>query len=337
VALAPTGASAQADFYKGKTIELVISTSGGIDANARMVARHLVNHIPGHPTIVPRNMPGAGHIRAANYVFSQAPQDGTVIGTFIPAFVLAQVLDRSKGITFNAANFNWLASTSSKNSTVYTWHTSGIRTLEDAMKRPVLMGATGVGSYTVIYPTIMNSLLGTKFKLVMGYKSGTEVGLAMQRGEVEGRAGNNFNSLKVENGQWLKDGKINLIAQIGLDRDPEFPNVPLIADYAKSDQDRQILQLFSADVMIGRPFATSPNVPPERVALLRKAFDDLMQDPAYLAESKATGLDVTPVSGKAVQKLVADIVNTPENVLAKARLAMEPKDTIERTGSAGQQ
>src|SRR5438477_11380988 len=162
----PSPVAAQADFYKGKSIDLVISTGvgGGLDANARVVARHLANHIPGAPAIVPKNMPGAGHIRAANYVYSQAPKDGTAIATFIPIFVMAQVLERSKGIQFDAANFQWLASTSSSNSTVYVWHTSGIASVGEASKRPVLMGATGVGSYTMIYPTVMNSLLGTKFK-----------------------------------------------------------------------------------------------------------------------------------------------------------------------------
>src|SRR6185295_15891009 len=158
----PCGAAAQGDFYKGKTVELIISTGvgGGLDANARVVARHLASHIPGQPTIVPKNMPGAGHIRAANYVYSQAPKDGTTIATFIPIFVLAQVLERSKGIQFDAANFNWLASTSSSNSTVYVWHTSGIKSVEEATKRTVVMGGTGAGSYTVIYPTVMNSLIG---------------------------------------------------------------------------------------------------------------------------------------------------------------------------------
>src|SRR3954470_13447080 len=153
--LAPITAAAQTDFYKGKTVELIISTGagGGLDTNGRIVARHLAKHIPGEPIIVPKNMPGAGHIRAASYVFSQAPKDGTTIATFIPIFVMAQVLERSKGIQFDAANFNWLASTSSSNSTVYTWSKSGITTVADATKRPVLMGGTGVGSYTVIYPT----------------------------------------------------------------------------------------------------------------------------------------------------------------------------------------
>jgi tripartite-type tricarboxylate transporter receptor subunit TctC len=330
--LAPAPAAAQADFYKGKTMDLVISTGvgGGLDANARVVARHLADHIPGNPTIVPRNMPGAGHIRAANYVFSQAPKDGTVIATFIPVFVMAQVLDRSKSIQFDPANFNWLASTSSSNTTVYVWHTSGVKSLTDATRREVLMGGTGTGSYTIIYPTVMNSLLGTRFKLVTGYQSTAEIGLAMERGEVQGRAGNNFNSLKAENAELLKTGKIVLITQIGLERDPEFPDLPLMTDFAKSDEDRQVLKLFSTDVVIGRPFVTSPGVPTERVALLRKAFDEMMTDPAYLEDSKKAALDVTPVAGAKVQAIVADLVHTPAEIVAKAKLAMEPSNTVER-------
>src|SRR5262249_86980 len=329
--IAPGGAVAQ-DFYRGKTIELIISTGvgGGLDANARVVARHLVNHIPGQPTIVPKNMPGAGHIRAANYVFAQAPKDGTTIATFIPVFVMAQVLERSRSIQFNPAEFNWLASTSSSNSTVYVWHTSGIKSVEDATKRTVLMGGTGVGSYTIIYPTVMNSVIGTRFKPVTGYQSAAEVGLALERGEIEGRAGNNFNSLKAENGEWLRSGKIVLIAQVGLTRDPEFPNVPLMTDFAKTDSDRQILRLFSTDVVIGRPFVTSPGVPTERVALLRRAFDAMMKDPAYIEDSKKAGLDVSPTDGATIQKVVTELVNTPDDVVAKAKLAMEPKDITER-------
>ncbi|HEY4405810.1 MAG TPA: tripartite tricarboxylate transporter substrate-binding protein [Xanthobacteraceae bacterium] len=331
-ALAPAPAAAQVDFYKGKTIDLVISTGvgGGLDANARVVARHLADHIPGNPTIVPRNMPGAGHIRAANFVFSQAPKDGTVIATFIPVFVLAQVLDRSKGIQFDPANFNWLASTSSSNTTVYTWHTANVRSVADATKRDVLMGGTGVGSYTIIYPSIMNSVLGTRFKLVTGYQSTAEIGLAMERGEVEGRAGNNFNSLKAESAEWLKSGKIVLISQIGLERDAEYPDLPLLTDMAKSDEDRQVLKLFSTDVVIGRPFVTSPGVPAERVALLRKAFDEMMKDPAYLEDSSKAALDVTPVAGAKIQAMVADLVHTPADIVNRAKLAMEPKNVVER-------
>jgi len=336
VATAPSPAlaqaDAQADFYKGRTIELIVSTGvgGGLDANARVVARHLVNHIPGAPTIVVKNMPGAGHIRAANYVFTQAAKDGSTIATFIPVFVMAQVLERSRSIQFNPAQFNWLASTSSSNSTVYVWHTSGITSVEDATRRTVVMGGTGAGSYTIIYPTVMNSLLGTRFKLVTGYQSTAEVGLAMERGEIEGRAGNNLNSLKAENGEWLRTGKINLIAQVGLQRDAEFPQVPLLTDFAKNEEDRRILRLFSTDVAIGRPFVTSPGVSAGRVALLRRAFDEMMRDPAYVEDSLRAGLDVSATDGAMIQSIVADLVGTPDDIVAKAKLAMEPKDLTDR-------
>jgi tripartite-type tricarboxylate transporter receptor subunit TctC len=330
--LAPITTAAQTDFYKGKTVELIISTGagGGLDTNGRIVARHLAKHIPGEPIIVPKNMPGAGHIRAANYVFSQAPKDGTTIGTFIPIFVMAQVLERSKSIQFNPANFEWLVSTSSSNSTVYVWSATGVKTIEDAMRRQVIMGATGVGSYTMIYPTIMNSVLGTKFKIVSGYQSTTDIGLALERGEIEGRAGNNFNSLKSEHPEWLSGGKINLLAQVGLDRDPEFPNVPLITELTKSDDAREILKFFSTDIVIGRPFVTSPGVPAERVSILRKAFDEMLKDPSYLEDSSKAGIDISPVGGARIQKIVADFMNTPADVVAKAKLAMEPKDITER-------
>jgi tripartite-type tricarboxylate transporter receptor subunit TctC len=329
----PLPAAAQVDFYKGKTIDLVISTGvgGGLDANARLVARHLADHIPGNPTIVPRNMPGAGHIRAANFVFSQAPKDGTVIATFVPVFVTAQVLDRSKSIQFDPAGFNWLASTSSSNATIYTWYLSGVRSVADATKRDVLMGATGAGSYTIIYPTVMNSVLGTHFKLVTGYQSTAEIGLAMERGEVEGRAGNNFNSLKAENPEWLASGKIVLLTQVGLEHDRDYPDVPLLTDLAKSEEDRQVLQLFSADVVLGRPFVTAPGVPAERVALLRKAFDEMMMDPAFLEDAGKASLDVTPVAGTKLQAIVADLVHTPADIVAKAKLAMEPKNLVEKS------
>ena len=325
-------AAAQADFYKGRTVELIISTGagGGLDTNGRLVARHLGNHIPGNPTVVAKNMPGAGHIRAANYVFAQAPKDGTTIATFIPIFVMAQVLERSKSIQFNPANFEWLVSTSSSNSTIYVWHTMGVKTLNEAMEKEVLMGGTGVGSYNVIYPTVTNSVLGTKFKIVMGYPSTTEIAIAMERGEVQGRAGNNFNSLTSEHGEWLRTGKINLLAQVGFERDREFPTVPLLTEFAKTEEARQILRFFSTDIVIGRPFVTSPGTPPDRVAMLRRAFDSLLKDPAFLDGSKKAGIDISPVEGLRIQKIVADFMNTPLDIVTKAKAAMEPRNATER-------
>ncbi|HXF52664.1 MAG TPA: tripartite tricarboxylate transporter substrate-binding protein [Hyphomicrobiaceae bacterium] len=326
------GGAFAADFYKDKTVELIISTGvgGGLDTNARIVARHLAKHIPGSPTIVAKNMPGAGHVRAANYIYNQAPQDGTVIGTLIPAFVMAQVLKRSDSIQFDAAKFNWLASTSASNSTVYVWKATGVRTIEDVKKRETLMGGTGAGSYTSLYPLILNHVIGTKFKVIAGYNSTAEIRLAMERGEVEGRAGNNINSLLAENADWLKDDKIVLLAQVGLERDPHFTDVPLMTEFARTDEERAILRLFSADVVIGRPFLTAPGVPTERVALLRKAFVDMAKDPAYLKESQAAGLDVALVEGARVQKTVEELVATPGEIVEKAKLAIDTKGLAEK-------
>jgi tripartite-type tricarboxylate transporter receptor subunit TctC len=205
-----------------------------------------------------------------------------------------------------------------------------VKTLQDAMGREVLMGGTGVGSYTVIYPTVTNSVLGTRFKIVMGYASTTDIAIALERGEVQGRAGNNFNSLTSEHGEWLKTGKINLLAQVGLERDPDFASVPLLTEFAKSGETRQVLQFFSTDIVIGRPFVTSPRVPADRVALLRQAFDKMLKDPTFLADSKKAGIDISPVAGEKVQKIVADFINTPTAVIAKAKAAMQPRDVTER-------
>lgn len=338
--LAPSGETAQAaeaaDFYKGKTIDLIISTGpgGGLDRNARLVARHLPNHIPGRPTIVAKNMPGAGHLRAANFLHAQAAKDGTVIGTVIPGFLMSQVLEGA-GVKFDASKFNWLGSTSYSNQTVYVWKNSKVTSVEEARTREVVMGATGAGSYAALYPTVMNNVLGTRFKIIAGYKSSAEVNLAMERGEVEGRAGNNWNSLKSENGDWLKDGSIRLITQIGLGRDPELGDVPLLTDFAKTDEERELLRFFSSDIVLGRPFLAPPDVPADIVAVLRKAFSDMMADPAFLKESADAGLDVNPVDGAMVQKVVHDIVHTPAATVAKAKLAMNPKDVVGGSKSSG--
>lgn len=336
IALSGT-AAAQSDFYKGKTIELIISTGvgGGLDTNARTVARHLSKYIPGNPTIIAKNMPGAGHVRAANYIYNQAPKDGTTIGTLIPAFIMAQVLNRTDAIQFDAAKMQWLASTSASNSTVYVSKSAGVNTVDEAKKKAVVMGGTGAGSYTTLYPIVMNHVIGTQFKIVSGYTSTAEIGLAMERGEVQGRAGNNFNSLKSENPELLRDNKISILTQVGLERDPEFKSVPLLTDFARNDEERQILKLFSADVVIGRPFMTTPGVPADRVAILRKAFADVTKDPDFLAECAKANIDVQLVEGEKVQKIVEELVGTPSDIVAKAKLAMEPKNMVQKPKADG--
>ena len=323
------------EFFAGKTISLIISTGpgGGLDSNARIIAKHLANHIPGKPAIVPMNMPGAGALRAANHLYNVAPKDGTVLGTLIPAFVLAQVVD-GRGIQYDAAKFQWLGSTSSSNDSIYAWSASGIRSIDDAFKRQVVMGGTGVGSYSTIYPTVLNNVLGTKFKIIAGYQNTGGINIAMQRGEIEGRAGNNLSTIRATTPDWLRDEIITLLVQVGLKRDPEFPDVPLMTDLAKTDRQREVLRLFSTDIVIGRALLAPPGIPPERLDLLRQAFDAMLVDPAFLQDEAAARLDVQPVRGTAVQKIVEDMVNTPPAVVAAGRAAMAPRDVIER-GTSG--
>jgi tripartite-type tricarboxylate transporter receptor subunit TctC len=320
-----TGTAAAADvgdFYKDKTVSLIISTGsgGGYDTTARAVARHLPKHLPGSPTIVPRNMPGAGNVVAANYVYNVAARDGLTIATFAQSVFLLQPL-KTPGIKFDASKFYYLGSATVDNSTIYAWHTAGVKSIDDVFKKELLLGATGVGSGTTVYPVLKNNLLGTKFKLVAGYKATPQVDLAMASGEVEGRAGNNFQSLKAHHPDWLAEKKVIILLQIGLERDPEYPDIPLLTDLARNDEERQILTLYSAPIAIGRPFLTTPDVPPERARALRAAFAATMADPEFLAEGKRLKLDINPVSGARLTEIVVNLINTPPDVVEKAKKA----------------
>jgi tripartite-type tricarboxylate transporter receptor subunit TctC len=312
------------DFYKGKTVDILVSSGvgGGQDANARLIARHWPKHIAGAPAMVVKNMPGAGHLRATNFLANQAAKDGTVVAALVPSIVLSQVLQTSKGIQFDSAQFNWIGASAANNSTFYVWSTSPVKRMEDAKIHETLMGATGAGSYTMIYPAIMNAIVGTKFKIVAGYKSTNEVNLALERGEVQGRAGNNFNSLKMENADWLKNGRIRLIAQVGLERDPEFPDLPLMMEFGRTADDRALLRLFSADIAVGRPFLTTPGVPAERVELLRRSFLETMKDKAFLKDANDANVEVAPVPGTRLQEIVQEIVATPPDIVLRAREAL---------------
>jgi tripartite-type tricarboxylate transporter receptor subunit TctC len=321
---------AQQEFYRNRTVDLIVSTGAGgaLDTNARLLAKYWAKHIPGNPTIVVQNMPGAGHVRAANYLANEAPRDGSVIGSIEPAFLLAEVLKTSNAIKFNAADFNWLGSSASNNSTIYVWSTAPVQTMQDVEKTPVLMGATGAGSYTVIYPTILNAVVGTKFKIVAGYPDTRQINLAMQSGEVQGRAGNNLNSIKAENPQWLPEKKIRILAQVGLERDPEFKNIPLMLEFGKTPEDRTELRLFSADIAVGRPYLAPPGVPKDRVNTLRRSFDETMKDPEFLKATAAAGVNVAPSTGEKLQNIVAQIVATPPDIVARARAAMELANNV---------
>jgi hypothetical protein len=261
MAYAPAGVNAQGsveEFYKGKTISLVIgySAGGGYDTYARLVARFMGDHIPGKPQIVPRNMPGASSRVAVAYVYSVAPKDGTVLGTGDQSLALAQAMGEK--LQFDVSKLIYIGNPSAENNTTVTWHTSGVKTIEDARKQEVPMGATG-RSPSSQYPRVMNAVLGTRFKIILGYPGGNEINLAMERGEVAGRGSNNWASWKATRAEWLRDKKINILVQVGLTKAPDLPDVPLLMDLATNEEDRAVLRLLSSPAAVGRPIFTTPD------------------------------------------------------------------------------
>jgi tripartite-type tricarboxylate transporter receptor subunit TctC len=322
-------ADAVGDFYNGKSIRLIISTGagGGQDQTARIVGRHWTNHIPGNPTFVPTNMPGGGHLLATNHLYNVAPKDGTAVGAIIPSIVMHQVLGR-KGVQYDAAKFQWIGSSTLSNSMVFVWHTAGVKTIEDAKAKSIIMGGTGAASNSVRYPAMLNNVLGTKFRVIMGYRSTNQADLAMERGEVQGRAGATFNTMLATQGEWIKTGKINILAQIGPAKEPGFENIPLVTELAKDKASRDVLQVFCDDIGLGRPFMVAPGVPADRVSALRTSFDATMKDPALLADAKKARLDISPTSGDKIQKLVENMIHLSPDVLTRVKAALETKGAI---------
>jgi tripartite-type tricarboxylate transporter receptor subunit TctC len=311
------------EFYRGKKIDLIIgySSGGTYDLYARLVARHLGNHIPGKPLIVPRNMPGAGSRTAATWVYGIAPRDGTVLATADQSLSLQQAVGDTR-IQFDTTKFIYIGNPNIENNTTATWHTSGIKTIEDAKRREVTMGATG-GSTSSQYPKAMNALLGTRFKIILGYPGGNDINLAMERGEVDGRGSNSWASWKATRPHWLAEKKINILVQIGLKKAPDLPDVPLLMDLGANAEDRALLRVLSASTLMGRPIFTAPDVPAERVAALRKAFDATVRDPAFLGEAKQQNFDVEPATGEAMQKLVAETMATPKEQRERLKKIIE--------------
>jgi tripartite-type tricarboxylate transporter receptor subunit TctC len=311
------------DFYRGKKIDLVIgySPGGTYDLYARLVARHLSRHIPGRPLIVARNMPGAGSRTAATFVAGIAPRDGTVLATGDQSLSLQQAAG-DKRVAFDTRKFIYIGNPNAENNTTATWHSSGVKTIEDAKRREVTMGATG-GSTSSQYPKAMNALLGTRFKIILGYPGGNDINIAMERGEVDGRGSNSWASWKTTRPHWIAENKINILVQIGLKKAPDLPDVPLLMELGTNAEDRALLRLLSASTQIGRPIFTTPDVPSERVAALRAAFEATMRDPAFLEDAKQGHFEIDPVSGLVMQKLVEEMVATPKELGERLRKIIE--------------
>jgi tripartite-type tricarboxylate transporter receptor subunit TctC len=315
----PVAASADtvADFYKGKTINVLIGVGAGgeYDLQARLVARFIGKHIPGNPVVVAQNMTGAGGLKMANYLYDVAPKDGTYIGMIANSFPASQVVGLD-GLQFDCNKFGWLGTMAATVETIAVWHTAGVTSVEDVRKREIVAGASGKGAITYTLPAVMNEVLGTKFKIVTGYTGGNQINLAMERNEVQAR-NNTWSSWKATKPDWLRDKKLSIIAQAG----PRAPDLaaPSLEDMAKSEEDRQLIELIVSGTQMGRPLATTPGVPAERLAALREAFSATMKDPEFLGEAKKLGFEVEPVLGEALQKVVAKVLSTPKNVADRAR------------------
>jgi tripartite-type tricarboxylate transporter receptor subunit TctC len=318
----PARADSVADFYRGKQISVVVGTSPGndYDFRGRLIARHMGKHIPGEPTIVPRNMPGAGGVTAANWLATIAPRDGTVTHMIMTNMMAAQAIS-THGVQFDTRKFQWLGNTTSTPNVTNSWHTSGVTKIEQTKTRELVIGAPA-GTAGVTYGTVMNALVGTKLKVVTGYPGGNEVNLAMERGEVEGRGSNSWASWKSTKPEWIAEKKIIILVQVGLKRDPDLPDVPLLLELATNDLDRKVLTFLSAETALSRSLVTTADVPAERVTALRRAFDATMKDPAFLAEADKAKMDISAMTGEESQPIADSIVNTPPEVIARAKVVL---------------
>ena len=316
-----------AQFYQGKTVRLIVGVAvgSGYDINARVLARHLSEHIPGKPTIIVQNQPGSGSISMTNQLYNVGPFDGTVIGAAFGGMPTAPLLT-PEGVKFDPAKLNWLGSTNRETHVTYLWNTASANNYEDIKQREVVVGAQAPGTTQYDFPLVANAIFGTKFKIVKGYGGTPQIHLAMERGEIEGNGASAWSTIKALNADWIKDKKIKIIAQWALRPNPELPGVPSILDLAKNEADKAALLLVLARLDFGRPFFVPPNVPADRVEALRKAFDDTMKDPAFLAEAEKLKLDIDPLNGVQMSKLVDQVLATPKDVVERVRNIFEKKN-----------
>jgi len=311
------------EFYRGKTINLIIgySVGGGYDLYGRLVSRHIGKHIPGRPSIVPQNMTGAGSLRAAQYIYSVAPKDGTVLGTFGRTIATTPLLTPATS-QFDGTKFTWLGSVTNEVSTCITWHASPVKTWSDFLVKEVAMGGEGPGADPDVYALLYKNVFGAKVKLVTGYHGTNDTVLAMERGEVDGLCGLSWSTLKARHLRWMNEKKINIIIQAALRKQPELSDVPLASELTQDREKLQILKLFLASQETARPFAAPPDIPADRKAALIRAFDATMKDPEFLAEAAKLNVDVNPLSAKGVDDILAELYSTPKAVLEKAALAV---------------
>ena len=318
----PALADGVENFYRGRTVMMVIgySVGGGYDLYGRLLARFLGKHIPGQPTIVPENMPGAGGLRASNYLYNAAAKDGSVIGTFSRSIPTMPLLTST--VNFDGRKFAWIGSMSGDTSVCLSGAKSTIKDWHDMLTLPVVMGGQSAAADSDIYARLYKNVFGAKIKLVSGYPGTNDITLAMERGEVDGICGLSWGTIKVAHPEWLKEKRVNFLLQAALEKNPELPDAPLSLDLIDDAEKKQILYLHFAPQAMGRPFAAPPGIPADRKASLIKAFDETMKDPALLSEAEKEKMDISPMSGPAIDALLDKLYAIPPDVVAKAAKAI---------------
>jgi tripartite-type tricarboxylate transporter receptor subunit TctC len=313
-----TTARAAETIDKPITIYVAGTAGGGIDLFGRLVGHYLGRHVPGNPAVTVQDMPGAGGIRAANFLAQQAPRDGTAITTFASGPILEPLIGaRNPG--YDMSQFTWIGALTKDVGLCLSWGPSPFKTIDDVKQKQMVVAGTGAGSETDTWPVILNEVLGTKFKVVTGYLGTQETILAIERGEASGRCIISLSALKTAKPDWLSAKKVNILLQVGLKKSPELPDAPLLLDLVKNESDRRMLTLLSAPSAMARPFAAPPGLPPGTASLLRRAFDATVADPEFIAEAEKMQADLTPASGEDVQKIVMDIYATPRPIVERAK------------------
>lgn len=308
-------------FYQGKAVDVVIGfgAGGGNDFYGRLLANHIGKHIPGRPNVVPKNMPGAGSFLAINTIYNVAPKDGTVIGLGAPTMALDEKIG-SQGVRFKSSQLNWVGRIDSQIDVLFMLSTSPVKTIDDARRIESTLSSTGAGSASSNYPTVLNNVVGTKFKIILGYRGSNDAMLAMERGEAEGHS-TAWNTLKVAKPEWLRDKKITMLVQFALSRHPEIASVPTAVEIGRTDDERDVLRAIMSASDIGTAFFTTPDVPADRLAVLRRAFDATMKDPAFLEDAAKAKFSIGPMRGEAVQKLVAEMDGLSSALIQKIAAA----------------
>jgi tripartite-type tricarboxylate transporter receptor subunit TctC len=314
-------ADSVADFYKGRSVSMIIgySVGGGYDAYARLLARYLGRHIPGEPSIVPQQVTGAGSLRAANYLFSVAPKDGSVLGTFSRSMGIAPLLGQAE---FDSRKFSWLGSMTDDDTTCVTWNSSPIKTWNDFLSKPSKLGGLGADADPDIWALLYKNVFGAKVQLVSGYPGTNDVVLAMERGEVDGLCGLSWSTIKTRHAEWLTSHSANIIVQAALKKEPEIAGVPLATDLVGNTEQLQIIRLLLASQAMARPFVAPPDIPADRKSALIAAFDATMRDADFLAEAQKLNFEIHPVSAPTIDGLLAEVYATPKDILARAAKAI---------------